>query len=363
MNNHSVFNFCAGPAALPKPVMQQAQAEFLDWRGLGVSVMEVSHRSSEYQELANKAESDFRELLKISDDYAVLFMHGGATHQFSNLPMCLLSDGQEAEYIVNGVWSSKAAVEATRYGQVNRIDALFKQGSSFSLIDSSDWQRSQSPIYTHYTQNETIEGLRFPQAVKSNGAVVADMSSSILSEVLNIDDYDFIYAGAQKNVGPAGMTIVIVKRQLVEQMDFTRIPRVFNYQLQIEQGSMLNTPPTYTWYLAALVFEWVIANGGVEAMEHSAIEKSQLLYECIDMDDFYTNPVEIQYRSRMNIPFILADSKLNETFLSKAKKAGLIGLKGHRSVGGMRASLYNSMPVDGVKALVDFMLHFKQQNG
>ncbi|WP_444994180.1 3-phosphoserine/phosphohydroxythreonine transaminase [Aliikangiella sp. IMCC44359] len=358
------FNFCAGPAALPQSVMLKAQQELLDWKGLGVSVMEVSHRSSEYQELANKAESDLRALMGIGEQHAVLFMHGGATHQFSNIPMGLLNSDVEAEYITNGIWSDKAADEASRFGRVNKINAICTDENNLrSLIEQDCWERSSSPVYTHYTPNETIEGLRFEQAVSSKGPLVADMSSCILSENIDVNDFDFIYAGAQKNIGPAGMTLVIVKHSLIEQMNFEHLPRVLNYQIQSKQGSMLNTPPTFAWYLASLVFEWLIEQGGVVKMEELAIEKSKMLYDFIDRDEFYHNPVAIKNRSRMNIPFIIQDSNLNPVFIQQATEAGLVGLKGHRSVGGMRASLYNSMPIEGVSALIDFMQQFKQKYG
>lgn len=361
------YNFCAGPAALPRAVLEKAQKELLDWQGLGVSVMEVSHRSAEYQALADKAESDFRELMKISDEYAVLFMHGGATLQFSNIPMALLqshiNDGAEAEYLCNGIWSSKAAKEAARFGQVNAIEVMqIDADGNRSLIDLVNVSRSHNPIYTHYTPNETIEGLRFADTPKTSGALIADLSSCILSEQINVNDFDLIYAGAQKNIGPAGLTIVIVKRSLFEQMNFDAAPSVFNYQEQAKQGSMINTPATYSWYLASLVFEWLKEQGGVAKMEKLGIEKSQLLYQCIDEDDFYRNPISIKDRSRMNIPFILKDENLNQEFLTKAKKANLVGLKGHRSVGGMRASLYNAIPVEGVEALTKFMRSFKEQH-
>lgn len=366
----SVYNFCAGPSALPQAVMQKAQAEFLDWQGLGVSVMEMSHRSDEYQALAKNAEANFRQLLSINDDYAVLFLHGGATLQFSNIPMSLLSQSSyknqaaQAEYICNGMWSSKAANEAARFGNVHTIDVVETDSRGIrSLKTIETWQRASDPAYIHYTPNETIEGIRFTRPIKSPHTIVADMSSCILSEPIAINDYDFIYAGAQKNIGSAGLTMAVIKRELFAKMNFQSSPKTFNYQEQDKQGSMVNTPPTFAWYLASLVFEWVIEQGGVIEMEKRALEKSQLLYQCIDEDDFYTNPIAIKDRSRMNIPFIMQDESLNETFLSQAKDNNLVGLGGHRSVGGMRASLYNSMSVAGVKALADFMRDFKQRYG
>jgi len=362
------YNFCAGPAALPRSVLEKAQRELLDWQGLGVSVMEISHRSPEYQALAHKAESDFRELMAINDDYAVLFLHGGATLQFSNIAMSLLQNredsGAEAEYLCNGIWSTKAAKEAARFGKVNAVEVMEidAQGNR-SLVDLAQVSRSSNPIYTHYTPNETIEGLRFANLPKTSGALIADLSSCILSEQINVNDFDLIYAGAQKNIGPAGLTIVVVKKSLFEQMNFDSAPSVFNYQQQARQGSMINTPATYSWYLASLVFDWLKEQGGVEQMEKSGIEKSELLYACIDEDDFYRNPIAIKDRSRMNIPFILKDERLNKQFLEEAKRANLVGLAGHRSIGGMRASLYNAMPLDGVEALTRFMQAFKQKQG
>ncbi len=363
------YNFCAGPAALPRVVLEQAQRELLDWQGLGVSVMEISHRSAEYQAMANKAEANFRELMNIGDEHAVLFLHGGASMQFSNIPMALLqhhsSDKKRrADYLCNGIWSSKAAKEATRFGNVNVVDMveIDEQGNR-RLIEFTECQISSSPVYTHYTPNETIEGLRYACMPKSSAPTVVDLSSCILSEQINVDDFDLIYAGAQKNIGPAGMTIVIVKRSLFEKMKFNTSPNTFNYQQQAKQGSMINTPATYTWYLASLVFEWLLEQGGVAQMEKRAIEKSEILYRCIDEDDFYRNPVAVKDRSRMNIPFILKDESLNELFLEQTKHANLVGLKGHRSIGGMRASLYNSMPVEGVKALTHFMDEFKIRHG
>lgn len=360
----ATFNFCAGPAALPKSVLEKAQRELLDWQGLGVSVMEISHRSSEYQAMATQAEANFRSLLNISDEYAVLFMHGGATQQFSNIPMTLLKPESEAEYLCNGIWSAKAAGEAKRFGNVKAIEMMeIDSDGNRSLKDLSKLQRSEKPSYTHYTPNETIEGLRYDYVPQSNGAIIADLSSCILSEQININDFDFIYAGAQKNIGPAGLTIVIVKRELFEKMSFDKSPNVFNYKKQAENDSMINTPATYSWYLAGLVFEWLLEQGGVASMEAAAVEKSRLLYQCIDEDDYYRNPIAVKDRSRMNIPFILKNDSLNDLFLREAKLANLVGLKGHRSVGGMRASLYNAIPVEGVDALTQFMREFKRKNG
>lgn len=364
MTKSNTYNFCAGPAALPKPVLLKAQQELLDWQGLGISVMEISHRSAEYKALAEKAEADLRKLMGIGDDYAVLFLHGGASHQFANIPMSLLDKTKTAEYITNGMWSNKAAIEASRFGHVNQINALdINQEGMRSLTDPAQWKRSDNAVYTHYTPNETIEGIYFNQVPTNGAPIVADMSSCILSEEIDINQFDLIYAGAQKNIGPAGMTIVIVKRSLFNLMNFDGLPNIFNYQKQSENGSMINTPPTYAWYLASLVFEWLIELGGVAEMGKRSQQKASILYSCIDQDDFYRNPIAVKDRSKMNVPFILKDESLNTQFLNLAKSEGLVGLEGHRSVGGMRASLYNSMPVQGVEALTDFMLHFKKQFG
>jgi len=359
----TVYNFCAGPAAMPRAVLAKAKSELLNWQEMGISVMEVSHRSSEYQSIAKKAEADLRQLLAIPDDYAVLFMHGGASAQFSAIALTLLKAGKKAQYVVNGTWSTKAAAEAERFGEVVRLPIVHHIANKMALQTQSDWPIDSDACYLHYTPNETIEGLRIAQPPKCGIPVIADMSSCILAETIDINDYDLIYAGAQKNIGPAGMTLVIVKKSLFEQMQFDRVPKIYHYQQQVEQGSMLNTPPTYTWYLAGLVFEWLLEQGGVAEMERRAIEKSKLLYDFIDASDFYHNPVHDDARSRMNIPFTLAEPALDNLFLQEAKEAGLLGLKGHRSVGGMRASLYNAMPVEGVKTLVEFMKAFERRHG
>ena len=357
------FNFCAGPAALPRSVMEKAQQEFLDWQSLGASVMEVSHRSSQYAEMAETAERNLRQLLGVNDDYAVLFMQGGASMQFSAIAMTLLNSAQPGEYLSNGVWSNKAVKEARRFGEVHEINVIETREGKHCISDESAWGRAVNAAYTHYTPNETIDGLRFPEKISSTAPVIADMSSCILSEDIDVADFDLIYAGAQKNIGPAGMTIVIVKRSLFERMSFERLPAILNYQEQDKHGSMINTPPTYTWYLAGLVFEWVMEQGGVAQMEKLAIERASALYDYIDQDTFYSNPNATACRSRMNIPFILSDDRLNKAFLEGAESANMIGLKGHRSVGGMRASLYNSMTMEGVAALVDYMAEFKRKFG
>ncbi len=360
----AIYNFSAGPATLPKSVLLKAQEELIDWQGMGVSVMEMSHRSDTYQSIAHQAESDLRELLNINQDYAVLFLQGGASQQFANIPMALLQEKKVAEYFVNGAWSKKASLEAQHFGQVEQLKVLnIDESGVYSLIDPSEWSRVDNPAYTHYTPNETIEGIRFSCVPQSKSPLIADMSSCILSEAIDVSQFDMIYAGAQKNIGPAGLCIVIVKKQLFDEMSFNALPKTFNYQLQYENGSMLNTPPTYSWYLSGLVFQWIKEQGGVEAMQSRAKQRAELLYACIDQDDFYFNPIALDVRSLMNVPFRVKDPSLDSVFLEQVKENGLLELKGHRSIGGMRASLYNAMPIQGVQKLVDFMQDFRNKHG
>ncbi len=357
-----VYNFSAGPATLPGTVLNRAREELLDWHGSGMSVMEMSHRGKEFMSIAQQAEADLRELLVIPADYHVLFLQGGATSQFSMVPMNLLRGRQQADYINTGAWSKKAIAEARRYCSVNL--AASSEDSNFTTVPPVDnWQLDPAAAYVHYTPNETIGGVEF-DAIPETGAVplVADMSSTILSRPLDVSRYGLIYAGAQKNIGPAGLTVVIVRNELVgEVLDGT--PSMFNYQLHAENGSMLNTPPTFAWYLAGLVFQWIREQGGLEAMAEVNQRKAGRLYEAIDRSDFYNSPVDLRYRSWMNVPFTLADDSLDAEFLIQAGNTGLLNLKGHRSVGGMRASIYNAMPEAGVSALIDFMAEFERSRG
>ncbi len=358
----AVYNFSAGPATLPGAVLTRAREELLDWHGSGMSVMEMSHRGTHFMSIAQQAEADLRELLVIPSDYHVLFLQGGATSQFSMVPMNLLRGRRQADYINTGAWSKKAIAEARRYCSVNV--AASSEDSSFTTIPSVDnWQLDPGAAYVHYTPNETIGGVEFDW-IPETGAVplVADMSSTILSRPLDVTRFGLIYAGAQKNIGPAGLTVVIVRSELVgDVLDCT--PAMFNYQSHAENGSMLNTPPTFGWYLAGLVFQWIREQGGLEAMAEVNQRKAGKLYEAIDRSDFYNSPVDPRYRSWMNAPFILADDSLDAEFLSQAGDAGLLNLKGHRSVGGMRASIYNAMPEAGVNALIDFMAEFERSRG
>lgn len=357
-----IYNFSAGPATLPLPVLEQAAAEMTNWHDLGTSIMEISHRSKAFIQVAADAEQDLRDLLNIPDEYAVLFMQGGATMQFSMVPCNLLRGKKTADYFNTGSWSKKAIAEARRYGEVNVV-ASSEADNFMSIPPEADWQFDPEAAYVHYTPNETIGGVEF-HTVPDTGDVplVADMSSTILSRPINVSQFGLIYAGAQKNIGPAGLTIVIVRRDLMGDL-LPGSPALFNYAKVAENDSMLNTPPTYSWYLAGLVFKWLKDQGGVSAMAEINQRKASRLYDYIDASDFYTNPVQKSARSWMNVPFILADADLDKAFLVESEAAGLSALKGHRSVGGMRASIYNAMPEAGVEALVEFMQDFARRNG
>ncbi|MFO8154129.1 3-phosphoserine/phosphohydroxythreonine transaminase [Thioalkalivibrio sp.] len=356
-----VFNFSAGPAALPEPVLERARSEWMDFRGAGMSVMEMSHRGKIFMEIAEKAESDVRRLLEVPDDYAVLFLQGGATGQFAAVPLNLQPGGQGMDYLDTGAWSVKAIKEAQKFGTVNVV-ASSKDSGYASIPDRSEWRLDPDAAYLHYTPNETIGGVEF-HFVPDAGAVplVADMSSTILSRPLDVSRYGVIYAGAQKNIGPAGVTLVIVRRDLLERSSGP-VPAVVDYALQASNDSMYNTPPTLTWYLSGLVFEWLLEQGGLPAMAEVNQRKAAKLYHFVDNSEFYRNPVDVAARSWMNVPFILADAALDGSFLKQAAEAGLSGLKGHRSVGGMRASLYNAVPEAAVDALIEFMADFEQRH-
>jgi phosphoserine aminotransferase len=358
----AIYNFSAGPAVLPKAVLEQAREELLDWHGSGMSVMEMSHRGKEFLSIAEQAEADMRELLAIPDNYRVLFLQGGATSQFSMVPLNLLRGKQQADYINTGAWSKKAIAEARRFCEVNV--AASAEDSRFTTIPAVDsWQLNPDAAYMHYTPNETIGGVEF-HWVPDTGDVplVADMSSTILSRPIDVSRYGVIYAGAQKNIGPAGLTVVIVRDDLTGDT-LAGTPSMFDYQLHADNGSMLNTPPTYSWYLAGLVFAWLKQQGGLAAMAEINQRKSGRLYDTVDGSAFYDSPVDVACRSWMNVPFTLADANLDSEFLAQAKTAGLLNLKGHRSVGGMRASIYNAMPEAGVAALIDFMGEFERTHG
>ena len=357
-----VYNFSAGPAVLPAEVLERARDELVDWHGSSMSVMEMSHRGKEFMSIAKKAEADLRELMKIPDNYKVLFLQGGASSQFAMAPINLLRGKNKADYIWTGAWGKKAIAEAKRYCDVNV--AASSEAEKFTTIpDPADWSLDSEAAYVHYTPNETIGGVEF-HWIPDVGDVplVADMSSTILSRPLDVSQYGVIYAGAQKNIGPAGLTVVIVRDDLIGQ-PVENQPVMFDYATHANNDSMYNTPPTYGWYLAGLVFEWLKEKGGLEAISMINHRKASALYKTIDTSDFYSNPVDPDCRSWMNVPFTLADPELDTTFLEEAKQEGLVSLKGHRSVGGMRASIYNAMPEEGVAALIDFMGEFEKRHG
>ncbi|MBI4683354.1 MAG: 3-phosphoserine/phosphohydroxythreonine transaminase, partial [Nitrospirae bacterium] len=338
-----VYNFSAGPAMLPEDVMRKAAEEMIDWHGSsGMSVMEMSHRGKEYISIAEKSEKDLREIMAIPDNYKVLFLQGGASSQFAMVPMNLLRGKNEADYINTGAWSKKAIAEAKLFCNVNT--AASSESTKFTTIPPrSEWSLNPDAAYVHYTPNETIGGVEFHTIPDvGNVPLVADMSSTILSRPVDVSKYGVIYAGAQKNIGPAGLTIVIVKDDLIGQV-ISGTPTMLSYETHSKADSMYNTPPTYSWYIAGLVFEWIKNKGGLKAMAENNKRKADKLYAAIDNSDFYRNPVGPDCRSWMNVPFTLAKPELDSKFLEQAKAAGLVTLKGHRSVGGMRASIYNAM--------------------
>jgi len=358
-----VWNFSAGPAALPQSVLEQAQRELLDWNGSGASVMELSHRGKLFMGLAAQAEADIRELADIPADYAVLFLQGGATQHFAQIPMNLAGEGDTADYIVTGHWGEKAASEAAPYVKV-KIAAHSRDEGYMRLPERASWQLDPRAAFVHYTPNETIHGVEF-HAVPEVGDVplVADMSSDIFSRPLDVRRFGLIYAGAQKNIGPSGLVVMIVRRDLLDRA--TRpMAKIFRYAEHAANDSMLNTPNTWGWYLAGLTFKWMKEQGGLAAMATHNDAKAAKLYEAIDSSNgYYRNPVALESRSRMNVPFTLHDSKLDPLFLQESEAAGLLALKGHKAVGGMRASLYNAVPLDAVKALVAFMQDFAARHG
>ena len=356
-----LFNFCAGPAALPEAVLSKAQSELLDWRSKGLSVMEMSHRSAEFVEIAETAEADLRELMNISDDYAVLFLQGGATQQFSAAPLNLLGDKTTANYVNTGQWSKKAIKEAKRYCDVNVVAS--SEDNNFASIPAFDtWDIDENAAYLHYTPNETIGGVEFFWTPEVSMPIVADMSSTILSRPIDVNKFGVIYAGAQKNIGPSGLTIVLVRKDLLGKAS-PLAPSMLDYKVHADAGSMSNTPPAYGWYMAGLVFKWLKEQGGLTAIEAMNRRKHEKLYGFIDANDFYANPVELQSRSSMNVPFTVGDSSLDKVFLQQSEQAGLLNLKGHRSVGGMRASIYNAVSEAAVDALISFMDDFAKTNG
>lgn len=356
-----LYNFCAGPAALPTDVLLQAKDDLLNWQSKGLSIMEMSHRSAEFVGVAKKAEQDLRDLMDIPDNYKVLFMQGGASSQFTMIPMNLLRGKKTADYINTGQWSKKAIAEAKRFCDVNIVAST--EGNNFtSAPDQSELKLNPEAAYVHYTPNETIGGVQFDYIPETNGVpLVADYSSAILSEEIDVSKFGMIYAGAQKNIGPAGLCIVIIREDLLGNT-LEGTPTMFDYKVIADNDSMYNTPPSYGWYLAGLVFAWLKAQGGVKAIAAANRRKAEKLYAFIDTNPFYANPVAIKNRSIMNVPFTLANADLDKAFLAESEKAGLLNLAGHRSVGGMRASIYNAVGEEAVDALIAFMDEFAKNN-
>lgn len=358
-----VYNFSSGPAMLPVEVLRRAEQELTNWRGLGTSVMEISHRSKEFIQVAEEAEQDFRDLLKIPANYKVLFCHGGARAQFAAVPGNLLGQATSADYVDGGYWAHSAIKEAEKYCSPRTLDVKTTRDGKCAILPMSEWQVSESSAYLHFCPNETIDGIAIDEQPDfGSKTVVADFSSTILSRPIDVSRYGVIYAGAQKNVGPAGLTLVVVREDLLGQAHAS-VPSILDYKVLADNDSMFNTPPTFAWYLSGLVFKWLKEKGGVAEIDRINQAKSDLLYGVIDHSGFYRNDVAKENRSRMNIPFQLADASLDALFLEESFKAGLHALKGHRVVGGMRASIYNAMPLEGVKALTDFMVDFERRHG
>ena len=356
-----VYNFAAGPAMLPFEVLEQARAELLDWRGSGMSVMEISHRSREFIAVASEAEADLRDLLAVPKNYKVLFLQGGATLQFACIPLNLAPVGATLDYVNTGAWSKKAIAEAKRHATVNVI-ADGGASEYFAIPPEASWKRTPGAAYLHYTPNETISGVEFHSIPESSVPLVADFSSTLLSRPIEVERFGLIYAGAQKNIGPAGLTVVIVREDLIGRARAT-LPGVLDYQAVAAERSMLNTPPTFAWYLAGLVFKWLKRSGGLTAIGAQNRAKAERLYRYIDGSGFYSNPIERTARSWMNVAFRLQDSTLEGEFARAAATAGLTNLEGHRSVGGMRASIYNAMPLAGIEALISHMTDFAKRHG
>jgi len=357
-----IYNFCAGPAMLPAAVMQQAQAEFLDWQSMGRSVMEISHRSKEYIALAQTAERDLRDLLCVPDNYKVLFAHGGGRGQFSAVPMNLRERGDSADFLLTGSWSKGALNEAQKFLKTNVVgDVIVQQGlSTVPAITAA--QVNPKSAYFHYCSNETVDGIEI-NGIPDCGDVplVVDMSSNILSKPIDVSKFGVIYAGAQKNIGPSGLSVVIVRDDLLD-FAMPETPTFLHYQTMANYDSMYNTPPTYSWYLAGMVFKWLKEQGGLESIAQTNAKKAALLYKCIDESGFYLNKVHPDFRSKMNVTFHLPNADLNTIFINESEQAGLAALKGHRDVGGMRASIYNAMPMEGVIALTEFMQYFARKH-
>lgn len=355
------WNFCAGPAVISEEVLTEVKEELLEWGSSGMSIMEMSHRSKIYDTVATEAKQDFIDILKVPDSHDVLFLQGGATHQFSMVPMNFGRKDVAADYVLSGSWSKKAIAEGSKVTNINTIAS--SEDMQFTHAPNPDvWKMKSDSSYTHYCPNETIQGVAIHSPPKKANTLIADMSSVILSEPIDVSNFSLIYAGAQKNIGPAGLTMVVIEKELMGKENES-LPNILRYSKHAESDSMLNTPPTFSWYMAGKVFKWIKRSGGLDHFKKQNHLKASTLYGYIDNSDFYSNPVKIENRSIMNIPFILADSNLDSLFLKESEEAGLLNLKGHRSVGGMRASIYNAMPIEGINQLIDFMESFKAKYG
>lgn len=356
-----VYNFSAGPAVLPESVLKSAAEEMLDYKGCGMSVMEMSHRSKVFEEIIKTAESDLRELMHIPDNYKVLFLQGGASQQFAMIPMNLMKN-KVADYIVTGQWAKKAYQEAAKYGKVNKIAS--SEDKTFSYIpDCSDLPISEDADYVYICENNTIYGTKFKELPNTKGkTLVADVSSCFLSEPVDVSKYGIIYGGVQKNIGPAGVVIVIIREDLITEDVLPGTPTMLTYKTHADEDSLYNTPPAYGIYICGKVFQWLKEMGGLEAMKERNERKAKILYDFLDQSKLFKGTVEKKDRSLMNMPFVTGSDELDARFVKEAKAAGLENLKGHRSVGGMRASIYNAMPEEGVQALVDFMKKFEEEN-
>jgi phosphoserine aminotransferase len=362
MATKTVINFGAGPAMLPAEVMQQAQAEFLDWNGTGISVVEMSHRSKSFLAIAEEAEKDLREVLAIPANYKILYVPGGATALMSMVPLNLLAQGGTGDYLLTGNWSDKAYGEAKRLGKTN-LAGSSKAEKFYTIPERSSWKLSSDSAYLYYTDNETIAGVEFADIPDvGNIPLVCDMTSNFLSRPFDVSKYGIVFASAQKNFGPAGLACVVIREDLIGKAG-PQVPFLCDFKIYADNESMFNTPPTFTWYMAGLIYKWIKKQGGLTVMDQRARQRADRLYDVIDSSEFYSNPIDRKFRSRMNVPFILKDESLNDAFLAEAKKNNLIELKGHRSVGGMRASIYNGMTMDGIEALVSFMLDFAKRHG
>ncbi|MFW0072759.1 MAG: 3-phosphoserine/phosphohydroxythreonine transaminase [Coxiella-like endosymbiont] len=357
-----IYNFSAGPAMIPEEILSTVRDELLNWHGVGISIMEVPHRGEEFKQVVEESECDFRDLLAIPKNYQVLFLQGGARLQFSMVPMNLLETYKKAVYIASGVWSELAIKEAKIYCDVH-LAANSKNLLYTGIPDQVEWDIPDNAAYFYYVDNETINGIEFHYVPSTSLPLVCDMSSNLLSRPSDISRYGLIFACAQKNLGLAGLTLVIIREDLLRRKPLPLTPSYLRYSLHAKGHSLLNTPPTFAWYMSGLIFKWLKEQGGVRAMEKQNIRKADKLYAVIDKSDFYHNSIDPQYRSRMNVIFTLVDENLDELFLKEARKNGLANLKGHRLLGGMRASIYNAMPEEGVDALITFMQQFEKQHG